>query len=227
MYLPLEAGGGPTGAGKVYQVLRSAVGEGGSAVDDSGLDGLWRRARAIGLEASSSSIVRAINNGWPHLATDLIPYYERVLKVVPPADAPEAARREEVAALWPSKSSALIRDIESELKRIDSRFSVVLIPEAYTTTGIDGRWFGPNPGATESPAWSGSSVLAAETTRYLLYVVLFVIDESTITNDDMRSISNAERLLRSVQPSWCAFTISVASDGFTLGVSILGMTGLW
>jgi hypothetical protein len=170
-------------------------------------------------------MARAVNNGFAHLATDLLPYYERALGVIPTADAPEAARREVVESLWPSKQSAAFADIEASLQKIDSRFSIAIIPENYTTTGVDGRWFGSHSGVIEAPEWHGSSALAADTTRYLLPVYL-AVDSQDVTPTDLSAIAKAERLLRNIQPSWWASAISVSDDGFTLDVSPLDLTGL-
>ena len=222
MLLPLMVGGGPDEPTKAYAVLRSANGKGGSAADESGIDGLWRRSIAIGLAAASSSLRRSINNAYPNLAQDTLRYYERVLGLVPEVESSEAQRCENVVALWTAKASASVPDMNSSLKRIDERLSVVMPDEDTTSTSLDGRWFGSD---REVPVWEGASPLAGPTTRYNLVVLLDVDNEEVTETRDMRAMSLATKLIRTALPSWFDFELATAL-GFTLDASPLDLTVL-
>jgi hypothetical protein len=222
MLLPLQCGGGPDEPTKAYLALRSAEGQGGSAPNDSGIDGLWRRSVALGLASGTSAVRRAFVNALPMFATDLLPYYERSLGTSPAPGATDAERRNSVGSLWPTRVSAAIPDLLKELRRIDDRFRIESMPDALSTTTIEGRWF------TGSDAVFGSkscSDLAVPTSRYSITAFLDVDDPGNLTERDERSVSLAEKRLRSLVPSWEDFCISVA-DGFTLDESPLDWTVL-
>jgi hypothetical protein len=211
---PLRFGGGYDEYQKAFRVLKSAEGIGGSAASDYGIDGLWRRSRALALSCATSAYRRAINNAWPRTCTDLLPYYERALKIVPAAGAAEADRRDRVASLWPAKSSAIQSDMVAELKRIDSRFSILQVDDSRQIVGMDGCSFGSG--------WY--SKLGLFTTRYVLRVQ-FTVGHTPLTASERISIDSASRRLRAMLPSWWDFTITTTT-GFLAGVSPLGTTGL-
>jgi hypothetical protein len=227
MLMPLRPGGGPTEEAKTYRVLRAAVGVGGSAQDDSGIDGLWRWSRARALAAASSARRRAVNNAFPQLATDLLSYYERVLGLPAGSTLPHADRRTAVTELWPASASAAFPDILAALQQIDSRFSLVIPDDDKSGTSWDGRWFGPLTDADEEPAFGGEgfSRLAAFTSRYVLVVLFDVGYLGAYLAADARKAAAADRVLRTALPSFWGWHI-VTSVGFLAGVSPVGMTGV-
>lgn len=227
MLLPLHVGGGPDEPEKAYRTLRAAEGTGGSAPDDSGIDGLWRRSLALGLSAGSSSFRRAVFNAFPGLATDLLPHNERALGLVAAPGAAEAERRDTVVALWPASASAVVQDVTAELQRIDERFTFEATDEAHATTCYDGRWFASLDGS-EGPAFGGQGYcdLAAPTTRYRFTAFLAVDDPENLTPRDEASVLAAYQRLQDLLPPWSGFDVSVASDGFTLDESPLDWTVL-
>ena len=225
MLMPELCGGGPDEATKAYAVLRSAVGIGGSARDDTGIDGLWRRSRSIGLAAATGATRRAIYNGFPWLASDLLPHYERSLSLFAAPGATQADRRQAVAALWPARSSAVLRDISAELQRIDVRFSCSMVPEAQTSAAWDGRWFDSIEAVrTEFPVFGGLgySELAGPSSRCMLTAFLAATDPGALTAQDERAVVAALTRLRALIPSWVGFEVSVSSTGFLCGESPLG-----
>jgi hypothetical protein len=226
MLLPLRPGGGPTEEAKTYRVLRAAVGVGGSAPDDSGIDGLWRWARARALAAATSAYRRAIYSAFPNLATDLIPYYERALGLPSDETAAEQDRREAVRGLWPMRASSVIRDVAAQLQQIDTRFSIVVADDAKSSTTHDGRWFGHLPGVTAEPPFGLAyhSSYAAETSRYVMLVLFDVGYLAGLSAPDARKRAEAEKMLCTVLPPWWDFRI-VTSIGFLAGVSPIGLTG--
>jgi hypothetical protein len=222
MHLPLRLGGAPDETERFYRALRSAVGVGGSARDESGIDGLWRRSRAFGFACGKSAYRRAVVNGWPHLATDLLPYYERRLSLSVAPGTPEAERRATVAALWPTKSTSIWRDIETALKRIDNRFELAAHDDTTSACAHPGRYIAPHSGAGEGEfGGKGYSDYAYYTTRFELRISFPV----TLTNETRRAIDAARRRLRIMLPSFWSFRITTGT-GFILGVSPLGFTAM-
>jgi hypothetical protein len=227
MLLPLQCGGGPDEPTKAYLVLRSAEGKGGSAPNDSGIDGLWRRSIALGLASGTSAVRRAFVNALPMFATDLLPYYERSLGTSQASRASDAERREAVSVMWPTRASATLPSLRTELLRIDSRFAVEMVPEQKTSASWDGRWFGAMNN-TVLPAFGPSqnySEVASPTTRCMITAFLDVDEAVEFSQRDLASIEKAERRLRTLVPSWVDFAVSV-SDGLTLDESPLDWTVL-
>lgn len=225
-HLPLRIGGGHDGPEATYRMLRSTQGIGGSASNDEGIDGLWRRARAIGLEAGDSAIKRAINNYFPFLAQDTLAYYERKLGLVAAPGESDPERRAEVSALWPAKASARKADVESELRRIDSRFSLLAISDTVKSCSRPGRCLAPNSGSGE-PTYGTRhcSPLARPTSRAMWRARLNVGSTRVLTLTEKASIRAAKTRLRRLSPSWLSYTITTTSE-FLLGTSRLGITGL-
>jgi hypothetical protein len=210
---PLRFGGGYDEYQKAFRVLKSAEGIGGSAASDYGIDGLWRRSRALSLVCATSAYRRAINNGWPQSCTDMLPYYERCLGIVPAPDATEADRRDMVVSQWPAKASSIQRDILARLQRVDSRFAIIQVDDSVSHVSHDGSSFG---------TW-GCSQMAFFTTRYILRVS-FPVGHTPLTNVELAQIDQAKRVLRDSLPSFWDFTITTSSR-FLCGVSPLGLTG--
>jgi hypothetical protein len=226
MFIPLRIGGGPGEVEVAYRVLRASQGIGGSAPDDSGIDGLWRRARAFGLASAESANVRAFNNFFPFCATDTIPYYERHLGLVASPGETLADRSDEVMRLWPAKASARRADIESELQRIDSRFVVLSVSDHFKSTSIPGRCLAANSGSGE-PTYGARhcSLLARPSSRSTIRVRLEIGSYRSLTLREKAAVRSAKLRLRRLLPSWCDSTVTTAST-LTLGSSILGITGL-
>lgn len=223
---PFFLGGGPDENDKAYRTLRSAVGVGGSATEDGGIDGLWRRAKAKGLAAGDSAIRRAILNFFPQSSTDTIPYYERILGIYPGPGSTLTDRRNTVFALWPAKTSARYADVQTALRRIDSRFTVLRVPDTQRTTARTGRCLAPHAGSSE-PAYGTrhSSALARSSNRTTYRVRLDVGSQRKLTVTERNSVRQAKARLRVMLPSWCSFTITTTT-GFVLGTSPLTTTGL-
>lgn len=225
--LPMRLGGGPTEVSRAYKTIRDAVGEGGSAPDDRGLDGLWRRSRARGLAAATSATRRAIFNAWPHLATDLLPYYERVLGLVADADAPEATRRAAVVAAWTAQLSATIPSLAEQLVAVDSRLTILALQPSQGRHTQAGRTVPPLWSGSGEPPW-GSAVASdypAEATAFVLQVRFTVGYAAALTSRDSAVLEQALAILRRRLPSWVSWEVTT-STGFEIGVSPLGLTGL-
>ena len=212
--LPMLVGGGPTPASKTYATLRQAVGTGGSARDDSGIEGLWRRSEAKGLAAAHSAKRRAMLQANPSYATDFIPYYERLLGIVPGIDDNETQRRNAVVARWTERPIASWNELEDALQRIDPRF-VLVNPDDTTSLVSDmGRVFdahepsdpknGPQMGLV-----GGVSLLPAYSTRDVLRVSMPLGHAGGPTPTEAELIERAKRLLRGVLAPWVDFEITV------------------
>lgn len=225
---PFRVGGGPTPSSKAYGQIRRALGEGGSAPDDTGLDGLWRRSRAKGLAAATSSKRRALLQAFPHLATDAVPFYERATGHVAAPDESETARREAVASLWAAQLEVDLPSLSDELAAIDPR--ITLLAPSYATETIShfGRVFGPlDPSLGEPPfgATPAHSIAPNFATTFLVRVKFAVGYTGALTTDDARIYERCKARLRDILPSWVNFSV-VTSTGFILNQSPLDLTGM-
>jgi len=218
---PFRVGGGPPPSARVYYAMRRSVGRGGSAKDDTGLDGLWRRSRAKGLAAIWSAKERAVLQFFPHLATDGIPYYEGLTGLVRAKGECESAYR---IRLWAAFVASIRSDcphMDADLKAIDSRIEI-LEPGASTTTQ-HGRAFGPLHASLESPPMV-ASIVPNYSTDFVLYVLFDVGHSGPPTTSEERTIERIHAYLRGVLPSWCSFVV-VTEVGFILDLSSLDLTG--
>ncbi len=226
--LPFRVGGGQTPSSRAYNVIRQAVGKGGSAENDLGIDGLWRRARAKGLAAATSPTRRALLQAFPHLATDSIPYYERRYGLVAGAEDNETQRRNAVVERFTEQPIRNWNELEDALQRIDARFSISMPSDDLETVTMYGRGFeqydttdkrvgppfGIEGGVTQWPAYSS---------RQLLRVRL-ELGYAAPTPVDKVSIERGRQLLRRVLPSDEDFSISTGA--WVLGSTPLGFGAL-
>jgi len=227
--LPFRVGGGPTPAQRAYSTLRQAVGTGGSAPNDRGIEGLWRRSEAKGLAAASSHCRRALNQAFPHLATDLLPYYERILGLVPEVGATEAQRRDAVVPLWTKRANNSSPSVLLQLQRIDSRLSLLNPPHSGAATAQFGRAFAPLDASLEAPAFGlarGHVQFPNYSTDTIARVLFAVGHSGPLSNEELRIVQRARVLLRDVLPSTTDFTIVVDDGLWHVGVTPIGFGGV-
>jgi hypothetical protein len=222
---PFEFGGGPTDEESIYNALRSAVGEGGSAKKDDGIDGLWRACCAGGLAALGSFAERAATQAFPNLATDHIPVYEELYGITPPEGATDEDRRQVIAARYVDRLLADEPDLAVALADIDVRATLVAIPPAISTTVQLGKAFEPQDGF---PTYGGARL----STGYPnfssdFYVpVLLTIATTLPTPVDLTSINALKRHLREALPAWVDFDVLTSTGPFILDVSPLDLTAM-
>ncbi len=223
--LPFRCGGGPTPSSKAYAFLRGAVGEGGSAEDELGIDGLWRRSRAKGLAAAGSSKRRALLQFFVHIATDAIPYYERLLGVTPPTGASLTARREVVVAGVTAQLDAAIPQIALQLQAIDARLALLDVPPNRSRYTHFGRAFGPLDASLEDDFGPNHHLTAPNYATDFVMIVHFDVGYGgALTAADARIRERAVVLMLKLLPSWVSFRI-VTATGFILDESPLDLTG--
>lgn len=218
---PFRVGGGSTPTSRAYYALRRVVGKGGSAADDTGLDGMWRRSRAKGLAAVWSAKERATAQFFPHLATDGIAYYERITGLVRAKDETTAAYRLRLWAAFVASIRSDMPTIDEDLKGIDSRISI--LEPGPTVTTQHGRAFGPLHSSLESPAMS-ASIVPNYSTDFVLYVLFDAGHSGPPTTNEKRVLERISTYLRGVLPSWVSFVV-MTDTGFTLDLSSLDITG--
>lgn len=225
MFVPLEVGGSPDLPTRCYDVLRAAVGVGGSAEDDTGIDGCWRMARAIGMSIGIASIERAAFNFVPAHATDNLDGFATHVKAIRYPGESDGELRDEVVALYPAPSRNDSRSLVAMLEGIDPRLSIQLASESVEWVSDDGRSFGPTTDVGEGYYGpTGASGYALYTSRCLLRVLFDVGHTTALSNDESRVVALVRKRLRAVLPSWWDFRI-VTSIGFLAGVSPVGLTG--
>jgi hypothetical protein len=220
--LPFRVGGGPTPTSRAYQTLRQAVGKGGSAEDDTGIEGLWRRSEAKGIAAASSHTRRAFIQTNPLFATDLIPYYERILGIVPPAGASDAERRAVIVPRWRRRIDASMPNVARELALIDARFTVLESDSDTAIVSVPGRAFGPLDGQGPPMVLPGDVSAASNYSTEFIVRVRFTLGYAGRPSAaDQRLLEAARRLLRELCQSWETFTISTGP--WLLGVTPIGL----
>jgi hypothetical protein len=228
---PLHFGGDPTPTEDVYRALRSNVGKGGSNPEPIGenfpvsIVELWRLCRARGIAAAASTDERAALQAFPHLATDLIPYYERLLLPDIDAGASEEERRSRVKTRWTEEAGGDTDSLTTRLQGLDSRFSLYAIDHAKTTTTIRGRAF---EDLTASEPFNGGRKSTAFPNYSTDMRVTAVLDTGggDLAPFDRRVMEDARQLLSSSLSAWVFFQVVVGEDGFDLDTDPLDFTML-
>lgn len=205
---PLEWGGGPTEDEKTYEAMRSAVGN-LAAVDDTGIDGLWRQCRAGAYASASTFVERAVLQAFPQVATDSLPLWEDFLRIIPTSDQTDEDRRQAVVTAYTSRSLADGADVAARLKAIDGRISVLSIPFSQATTVMMG-------GSFEAAAPNYSS-------EFLIPVQIAITGSPT--QADRESMTTGAKYLDETLPAWVDYYV-VTGVGFTLDLSLLDTTAL-
>lgn len=220
--LPFRVGGGPTPSSRAYATIRQAVGKGGSAADDTGIEGLWRRSEAKGLAAASNHTRRAFLQSNPLFATDLIPYYERILGLVPAAS--DAQRRAAIVPRWTRHINATMPNVAAELARLDPRFSIVESPHATAIETQAGRAFGGRDGNAPMALPGDISAVPNYSTDFITRVRFTPGYDGPLNAADKRLVGAARLLLREIVQSWEDFTISTGP--WRLGRTPIGLGAL-
>lgn len=223
---PFEFGGGSTHVATIYAAMRSAVGVGGSALDDDGtIDGLWRQARASGLAAVATTGERAIIQAFPGHATDLLDYYELLLGATPEPDASLIERQLVVEQLWTERVSASVPDLGADLARIDPRFSIIAVSHTEATETVLGRAFEDLAGTLPFGGGRASTAFHNYSTEFVVYVLFDIGSGVTPGTAEQKLIERAKSHLNKMLPAHVTFQI-VASLGFILDTDLLDLTGL-
>ncbi len=222
--MPMTFGGGATDTERTYAALRSSAGRGGSAADDSGIEGLRRKVIARAIAGVTSSSERAALQAFPHLATDLLPYYERIYGLADDPDLSEAERREAAAQLYTLQLAASLPEIATSLQAIDSRFSIVSIEDSLSIITVEGRAFEDYEATEPFGGGRQSTTLPNYSTRVDVIVLLELGDGVMPGIAELRVMQRAARLLHDVLPTNANYHI-ITHLGFAAGVSLLGFNG--
>lgn len=225
--LPFTVGGGPTPSSLAYDALRKAVGEGGSAKDDRGIEGLWRRSEAKGLAAGASHCRRALIQSNPLFATDLLPYYERMLGIIPDPAAAEAQRRDVVVPLWTKRAEGATPKLKERLTALDSRLTIFEEVHDHEATAQYGRAFAPLEPGLEQPAWGlvqGHVACPGYSSDMIVRVLFKVGHDGPLTADELRVVESCKVLLRDMLQSSTDFQIAVDSGTGVPGQWHVGVT---
>jgi hypothetical protein len=221
--IPFRIGGGPSKTEQVYDALKQSVGTGGASPEGTIRDA-WYLAKARGLAASNSD-ERAINQGFPDLATNALPVYEEILGTPPAPDDSEQTRRDNNTRLWTLLNVATTSDLESALQEIDSRITIGDIDRDITTVTQLGRAFQDE--TPSDPDASGPPFNIGKQTDWPNYsdemrcnVNMGIPGAPTAVTT--KNIESVKVVLRDRLPSWVDFSIFV-SIGFFLDVDVLDL----
>jgi len=231
-----ELGGGPSRVEQVNSALKSAVGEGGSAIDGT-MEAEWRLAKARGW-ASSLSDERAMYQTWPDTADEGgIETFEELLAVVPEAAQTLQDRRDVVTPLWTQVSSATTPDLTLELEAIDPSVAIVSFANRDSvTTTVPGRAFQDfNPADPEAdgpiffPGFAAKETLFPNFSQDFILFVSYPLPPGVLTKTDLAVIFAIQALLEKSLPAWCNFQITTKLNPlscFELDADLLDLTGL-
>lgn len=223
---PFEFGGGPTLVESTYRALRAAVGLGGSAEDDENtIDGVWRQARASALAAAFATGERAVVNFFPGHSTDLLPYYEELLGIVPEDEENEPARRREAERRYTAEVDASVPALAADLARIDSRFSVLEVTKAQSIDTLLGRAFEDFAATLPFGGGRKSTGFPNFSTDFVVFVLLDLGSGVDPEPAEEAILREGQDFLNDALPTWVDFQTSLA-DGFILDESLLDLTGL-
>jgi hypothetical protein len=213
----------PTREDLIYNAWRSAVGKGGSASSPSAIEALFRRVRARAVAAVADMGERAALQAFPNLATDLLPYYERLLGLTDDPDLTEDQRRAVAAAQYTLEIASDVPGIQDSLQQLDERFAVVIPDPNRTLTTMMGRAFEDMAGAEPFGGGRLSTSLPNYSGLLVLRVVLELGDGVQPDADERRAMRQARQLLHDVLPAANDLQI-VTHRGFKLDVSRLDLT---
>lgn len=221
---PLEFGGGPTVIETAYRMLTNSVGKGGTSPDDDSIMALWWQSLAKGVGLVATFDERAALQAFPDKATDLLPYYERLLLTTRDPGASEEERRQRVATRWTAAAAFLADEIERDLQIIDSRFEVVLTTETEATTTVFGRNF-QDLAATEPFGGGRKATLLPNYSTYFVMTALMDLAGAMPSAEEQRSLLAAQRHMSVVLSAWMGFQV-VTAIGFNLDIDRLDLTAL-
>lgn len=222
---PLRFGGEPSEGAKAYRMLRTVEGVGNSPADDlygdSTLDGAWRAALAEGLGVLGSFPENAVSQAFPSTVTDLIPEYERILGITPPAGAADEDRREAIVAAWVNNNLADFPDLQQQLFAIDARFSLYN-PQHSTSHVVGyGKLLDQQALASANPI----SDFANFSSDNLVSARLNVGEGVAALGEVGIHKQQGEKMLSDSLPAWQDYNV-ILDEGFTLDRSLLDVTGL-
>jgi len=218
--LAFQVGGSPTRFERTLAALKNAVGKGGAAQSDTGIEAYWRRAKALGLTAVIMDGKAALQ-AFPNLATDLISMYEEILGTFPAPGQDDESRRLAATELWTRQASGVGPRLSERLEAMDPRFSIIDPPHGRVTTTQHGRTIEPMDGseptniigqiATGIPNFSHD---------FMFHLRLDLGLGVAPTQSELKTLDTAKNLLQSDLPAWVDFAIS-ADDEFQIDVSLL------
>jgi hypothetical protein len=226
---PLEWGGGETFVERSYEALKRAVGDGGYAKNEDGIDGLWRAVRAEALASFTSLAETAVLQAFPDIATDHIPLYEEYFRLTPLSGATEEQRREAIVAAYTRRIESDHPRLLQSLQQLDPRFTIETVARDHSIVVELGKAFQP---ASGGPFFWGSRTATMFPNYASEFILPVVLDLSTTPSPgvaEQLTMHGAKRLLNEVLASWMGYSVSTgggSTGGFILDLSPLDATGL-
>lgn len=221
----LDFGGAPSGDEKMYNALRSLLGEGGVSIVPEGIDDLEVQADAQALAAIAAFDERAAMQVFPGNAIDAVDGYSELLGIVPSKSDTEEDVRELAATEWVARNSAEIPTLLVRLQAIDPRISI--LDEAWANAKVTrpGMPFYPYSTSPWMNPPNGAS-LPLYSSRSEFFVLLNLGAPGRIpTEDDLAVIARVKNLLKIVLPAEVVPYV-ITEVGLIAGVSPVGFAGV-
>jgi hypothetical protein len=203
--LPAELGGGTSHITAIYEALRKAVGDGGSAPNQEGIEGTWRAAKAQVIAASLDAYERAVLQALPMHAGEHVPVYERLLAIAPGEDQNTEDRRLAVVHAWVLRLLANMSELNAALHVLSPKFELEELPYDDVEYTLFGKMF-PEYGA-EALGVPGFPNFSSDFILRVTYTYAF---GETSLPQPLRA--SAAALLNSVLPSWMDWRIFAFSS---------------
>lgn len=210
---------------RIVAALQSVGGAGGSADDQTGIEGLWRRSKARALAQLRNQGERTIDNAFPDRASDLLPYYERLFIVPADPNATDEERQAVVAERYAGPIAVALPDVLDRLRDIDSRFNFVPLDDAESDTTVMGRAFEDLDGAEPFGGGRRSTAFANYSNRFTVYVLFDIGAGALPSLAEAKLMARARTVLADAISAWNDFQV-VTSHGFELDTDRLDLTSL-
>ena len=220
--IPLDVGGGPSVREQIYAALRNAMGTGGTARREDGIDALWRQCRAIAIANAFESVERAALQVFPELCTDHIPVYEARYVLHPRPGANDVERRAAISAARYRAAAGDAPSIRRMAQEIDSRADILSFP--WDMSNVIAGGVRPFDEDGELTAWPNHSSVAFHCT-VLLDVATDPDYSPTPSAADLRAIALLLAMLADTLNVWTTFDV-VTSVGFLADISPVGLTAM-
>ena len=221
--LPLELGGGPTDAARIYTALRRAMGQGGAG-PEGGIEDLWRQCKARAIADAGLGLEAAVLQAFPGEATELLETWEELLGVQPAATVVE--RQDAAAAALAGKGAADAPSLTQQIADVAPWAELEQQDRATARVAQLGKVLGARDGSAPFGSHTTAGVVSASFPNYSDHFVERLHATAAPTDGELAALA---MLLGDVLPAWVDWGVYVGPTGFNLdggddGSSLLDIT---
>lgn len=208
---PVELGGAPADAERIYHALRRAMGERGTG-PEGGIEDLWRQCEATVIAAATRAVEAAAMQAIPGEQTYSLDDWEEILGIAPAPTDPE--RQAAVAAALTGRGGATLPELQGAVTKLDAGLEVD--PQAFATARVAelGIAFGSRLG---TPPFGSGQTAAVASARYPNFSDGFVVrvwSEAPVPTDELLDALATE--MNTTLPAWVDWDVYAGELGFFL-----------